>query len=382
MNDALLIVSFACAATTIAVIYPYLLYPILLRFLPKRGIRIGSPPNSPPSCALLFCAYNEEKSLPGKIENLRAIKAKMPALRIAVYSDASSDASNELLSQAADLLTLDVGEQRIGKSLGMRRLIQSIDAEIVLLTDANVLIDADTLPKMLHYFDDPEVGAVAGKLIYTNADDDANAVAHVGGLYWRLEEHIKALESASGSMMGADGSLFAIRRECYPDVPPELSDDMSVSMSVMFSGLRCVSAPEVYAYENCVTKSDEEFTRKRRVSCGSYSTHRYFRKELRQLPLINRFKWFSHRVVRWWGGPLLVLSVLLFISAGAIAGYPIGSVAFVVGAFALTFILGRFGVSPFSAVYEILRAMAATTIGVFEALLGKTYLTWSPAASR
>src|SRR5690606_714028 len=192
-----------------------------------------------------FCAYNEEASLPRKIENLRSLKAELPQLEILAYSDRSSDGTNALLLDACDILTPVFGIRRVGKVVGMQRLVELTTADILVFTDANVVVEPGSLRTLLGYFDDPEIGCVAGTLSYVDEKDEApSATARTGGLYWRLEEHIKQLETRSGSTMGADGSFFARRRRGYPRIPADLVDDMAVSLSVLFSGLRCVSAPD------------------------------------------------------------------------------------------------------------------------------------------
>lgn len=365
-------------------IYPYLIYPLLLPRLPTRPLRLlQGKTNRTGRCALLFCAYNEELTLPEKIANLRTIRERMPELEIRTYSDASTDATDNLLAEAGDILHATRGEQRLGKVAGMRSLVAATDADILIFTDANVIIDPDSLPRLVRYFDDPDVGSVGGHLQYTNGDaSDAGAVAEVGGFYWRLEERIKRLESASGSMMGADGSLFARRRAGYPDIPDHLADDMAVSMQVLFDGKRCVSAPDVYCFERLVTSSEEEFKRKRRISCGSYAVHRHYREQLASVSRLDRFKWYSHRVARWWSGVSLALSGLLFFAACATIGLALPVFLTLLGAAVVVISLGHRGISPVGSLYEVLLALFATTLGVFDAISGRAYSTWSPAKTR
>ncbi len=82
----------------------------------------------------------------------------------------------------------------------MARLVASTDADIVLFMDANVLVDPATIRTFERYFARPDIGSVAGTLKYINEGE--SEVASVGGLYWRIEEKIKQLETATGSTMG------------------------------------------------------------------------------------------------------------------------------------------------------------------------------------
>ena len=369
----------------VAFVYPYLIYPMVLRVLPPvaptktgDGDCVGTP-----SVALLLCAYNEEASLPAKIENLRRMKAECPQLQILAYSDCSADATNQLLLDASDILSPIIGQKRAGKVRGMYELVQRTDADILVFTDANVMVDDGSLTRLIQYFSDSAIGAVAATLIYEdNEDFEASATSDVGGAYWRLEEHIKKLESRSGSMMGADGAFFARRRNGYPKIPADLVDDLAVSIGVVFDDLRCVSAPDVIGREHSVTNRMEEFKRKRRIACGAYSTYRYLRSQLRDMKGIDRFKFFSHKMMRWWGGAFLIAGAASLLLALVLAGYGVIGTFALLGLATALVALGHYEISVFGALYEVLLAVAATGLGVLESLRGRRYATWEPAKTR
>ncbi len=376
-------------------LYPYIVYPILLYVLPKHQSEKKSSRDKATvrgedveiKCSLLFCAYNEVQSLPKKIKNIRELKLKMPGLQVLAYSDCSDDGTNELLKEASDLLTPVFGTERLGKVLGMRKLVSMAESEVLIFTDANVTVEPDSLPRLIAYFDDPEVGAVAGTLLYDAENqerslNDGSVVAQVGGVYWRLEEYIKRLESRSGSMMGTDGALFARRRDGYPDIPSDLVDDMCVSMEVIFKGLRCISAPDVYGYEESVQNSKEEFRRKRRIACGSYSTYRHMRGQLKNMSLLNKFKFVSHKLLRWWGAFFILAGGLSFLAFMVSIGlWKLGVSIVCIGC--AVFYLGiRKEIGPIQTIYEILAAVTATGLGVLESMFGMTYSTWNPAQTR
>lgn len=357
------------------VLYPYLIYPFVLRLLPKRPLRPTLGEGAHSFC-LMFCAHNEERALPETLANLRRIKTVWPELQILAYSDCSTDRTFALLSEASDILTAVEGTERKGKAAGMRELVSRSGADVAIFMDANVISDASTIRRFETYFADPSVGAVGTTLHYINEGE--STVAHVGGLYWRLEEKLKRLESDTGSTMGCDGAQFAMRRSLYPFVREDLQDDFLASMEVLFHRLRCVSAPDILAYERAATSSASEFRRKRRIACGAFSTHRSMAARIAVLPPVDRFKYLSHKVVRWFGAFFIALGI---VAAGVIAfqlGIGVWFVAaLVLGAGALAIAL-RLGLSPVVKVYEILAAMVATAIGVLESLFGGRYAVWNP----
>ncbi len=378
MSILLLVLSGLCL---LAVIYPYAIYPLLLARLPQKPLQRGEEETAPPRLSLAVCAYNEAAVLPAKIENLHRLRDAEPGLEILAYSDGSADGTAALLEAEASWIRVFAAEQRHGKSYGMNALVQAAEGDIVIFSDANVMVDPDSLAALRRDFADPEVGCVCGHLIYTNADEGATAAT--GSLYWRLEERIKALESRSGSTMGADGALFAVRRALYPAVPPDIIDDMFVSLSILCDGHRVLRDPAVLAYERATTDSADEFRRKIRIACQAFNCHRLLWPRLRRLPPLDLFKYASHKLLRWFGIYFLALGGLV---AGAwllLQGFglliPAG-----LGAAALLYAAGRAAVPKLlGKAVEILRAMAATGLGLLKSRQGERFQTWDlPASSR
>lgn len=372
---------YLAGAFFLALIYPYAIYPLVLRLLKRREFRI--PRNAQLAefrAALLFCAYNEELSLPFKIENIRAIKRCLPDLEVRVYADGCTDASLAILRAARDTLVVHEGFSRVGKATGMRTLVDSTKADILIFTDANVIVEPASVPLLVSYFRNPHIGTVAGTLHYTNAED--STVAQTGSVYWRLEEAIKQLESETGSTMGADGSLFATRRSLYPTVPPHLLDDMIASISPLFSGFRVVSAPDVRAFEKATVDSSDEFRRKRRIACRAFKTHVYLRPQLRSMSLVNRFKYISHKFIRWFSAVFLVGFLLCSLAAIAALGSTDIAIVTAISGIVLTLLARAFDLPVISSLVEITLSFVATGVGVIEAIAGRTYQTWAPARGR
>lgn len=364
-------------ACLIAVAWPFLVYPLILRALPTRPEH--PRPGPPPSASLLFCAYNEAAAMPEKLANLTLLKGRYPALEILAFDDGSSDGTGDLIAARGDLVTLVRGPGRSGKAHGMKQLAARARGDILIFTDANVLLDADAIDRLLARYADPQVGGVLGSLHYLGADGSATAA--VGSLYWRIEERLKDEESRTGNVLGADGSIFSIRRSLYPDFPDSVLDDLTVSMAVVFAGKRLVKARDVIARERLVTARGDEYRRKVRIAARAWHTHRHLAPQLRRMSILDRFKYASRKLLRWFGGA--------FIAVGACATLlllfrisPYISILFLI----LCAITVRFAVritrGPLAALIDVLIAYAATLQGVLQAMSGRTVTIWNPAQSR
>jgi len=288
MATALLILGILCL---LAACHPFITYPwsliVLQALRPAKRSCSESIPDAQLNCAICVSAYNEERAIARKVENLLALRAREPGLEILVYVDGASDRTAEILREYESQIDLHVATERHGKTYGMNLLAAKARAPILIFTDANVIMDMECVRDFRRYFRDSGIGCVCGNLVYTN--DSASATASSGSAYWRFEEAIKKLEMESGSMMGADGSVFAIRRSLHKPPPEHIIDDMYVSLMILCSGYRVIQASDAVAYEESVVSAREEFRRKIRIACQAFNVHRLIWPQLRRLDGITLY---------------------------------------------------------------------------------------------
>jgi cellulose synthase/poly-beta-1,6-N-acetylglucosamine synthase-like glycosyltransferase len=380
MATALSILGISCL---LAALHPFTTYPwsliVLQAMRPQKRLRPGHIPPPHLNCAVCVCAYNEERVIARKVENLLALRAREPGLEILVYVDCASDRTAEILREYGSQIDLHVASERHGKTHGMNLLASRAQSPILIFTDANVVMDLECVSDFRRYFADPEIGCVCGTLVYTNPEASATALS--GSAYWRFEEAVKRLEMQSGSVMGADGSVFAIRRSLHDPPPEHIIDDMYVSLMILCSGYRVIQASDALAYEESVVSAHEEFKRKMRIACQAFNVHRLIWPRLRKLDGITLYKYVSHKLIRWFTIYFLALSFIAFHAALVVSGRGRIAVALALccsGAL----LLGRFSsLKPFAQIAGIMLALAGTGLGVWRSLRGERYQTWTPAAS-
>jgi cellulose synthase/poly-beta-1,6-N-acetylglucosamine synthase-like glycosyltransferase len=366
----------------LAACHPFLTYPwslVVIPMLQPARRRAGRMPEAELNCAICVCAYNEEQSITRKIENLLALRAREPRIEILIYVDGASDRTAEILREYGSQISLHVETRRLGKTYGMNLLASKAQAPILIFTDANVLMDMDCVRDFRRYFTDVEIGCVCGNLIYTNSR--ASATAFSGSAYWRFEEIVKRLEMESGSMIGADGSVFAIRRSLHQPPPDHIIDDLYVSLKVLCSGFRVIQASDAFAYEESVVSGREEFSRKTRIACQAFNVHRLLWPQLRRLDGITLYKYVSHKLIRWFTVYLLAVAALAFEAAFILDGHALFAAALVGCAAAALYIGSVSSIRPFAQFAAAIAALAGTGVGVWQSMLGERYQTWTPAAS-
>jgi cellulose synthase/poly-beta-1,6-N-acetylglucosamine synthase-like glycosyltransferase len=367
----------------LAAMHPFITYPLSLLLLRaarrKNRDAAAASAGGDLRCAICVCAYNEERVIEAKIRNLLELRSRHPDLELLVYVDASTDRTAQILRSYATQIEVHFSPERHGKTHGMNLLASRATAPILIFTDANVTMDTNCVADFQEYFRDPGIGCVCGSLTYTN--NSASVTASSGSLYWKFEEALKRLEVATGSMMGADGSAFAIRRSLRLPPPDHIIDDMYVSLMVLVQNYRVIQATNARAFEESVPSSREEFRRKIRIACQAFNVHRLIWPHLRKLDPLNVYKYVSHKLIRWFTIYFLFLSALSFDAALLLAGQSKLAAAIpTVGT--VVYALGRLGiVKPLVQLLDVLAAFAGTGWGVWRSIRGERYQTWTPATS-
>ncbi len=201
-------------------------------------------------------------------------------------------------------------EPRKGKPSMLNVLAQQAKGDILVLTDARQRVDIGAIQELVKYFDDPKVGSVSGELHYESDTDNKTAAGL--GMYWKYEKFIRKSESRMGSMLGATGALYAVRRDLFPLLPPDLIlDDVFVPLKVIEKGFRAIFDKRAKVYDKVFSQPKEEFLRKCRTLAGNFQLFFYAPQVFN--PFHGKIAWqfFSHKFLRLMV-PFLLLA--LFVS--------------------------------------------------------------------
>ena len=296
------------------IIHTYLLFPAILHILARKKDPRQQPegPESYPFVSILIAAYNEEEVISKKIKSVLQGTYPVDRLEILVGSDASTDGTNQELSTLAagnPVIQTVFFKTRTGKPGVINHLAGRARGEVLIITDANVMLDERTIPEVVSRFSDPRCGLVDTMMINTRHQKDG--ISQQERFYISREVRIKHQESLIwGSMMGPFGGCYAVRKELFRPVPDNfLVDDFYINMAVLQQGFHCISNLEAKVYEDVSNDLWEEFRRKKRISAGNFQNLAVFRGMLfSRLPGVP-FCFFSHKVIRWLV-PFLVMITL------------------------------------------------------------------------
>lgn len=312
------------------VVYTYVGYGIVLYLLVfvKRLATKAKPladitDDRLPEVTLMVCAYNEEDIIAEKMDNTRRLDYPSDRLHLVWVTDGSNDNTNVLLSAYPEVKVIYSPERR-GKAAALKHGIKEIDTEIVMMTDANTMLNPEAVKEVARLMQDPKVGCVSGeKKVMARSNSDEAAQGE--GLYWKYESTLKRLDSELYSAMGAAGELCVIRRQLMTDIPDDtLLDDFIISMEIVKKGYKIAYTSNAYAMEYGSADLHEESKRKRRIAAGGLQSCWRLRSLMNPLrhPVVA-FQFVSHRVLRWTITPvclfaLVPLNTLLVLSGEGI----------------------------------------------------------------
>ncbi len=304
--------------------WTFLGYPLaVLLAAPASRLKVREGP-PPAKIALIVAAHNEEEVIGQKIQNCLNLAAGQWDLEIVIVSDGSTDSTNRILENhqgISERLRFIQYQPRRGKAYALNAGLSVAHGEIIVFSDANVILEPNALVHLLRPFADTSVGAVSG---HVRIKGKGNAEISGEGLYMRFENLVQKAESRVWSTVGVDGALFAIRRELAPVLAADtVIDDFAISMEAPLHRQRIVFAQDALATEEAIPSVKNEIKRKARIVAGGYQYLFHLGGRLLDLPKGFLFMFFSHKVLRWLA-PFFLLGLL--ISSAALRG-PAGYVA-------------------------------------------------------
>ncbi len=336
--------TFLFFASIAIILYAYVLYPaIIVVWAGLRPRRVEKRYRQVP-VSVIIAARNEEKNVTARLENLLAQEYPPDLLEIIVISDGSEDRTAELarLFTPNGVKVIECSSP-VGKAAALNIGVASASHDIIVFADARQRFSQNAIAELVSAFHDERVGAVSGELILL-AGDETGEVHDGVGLYWKYEKLIRRSESAVGSVVGATGSIYAVRRSLFvPLAPHTLLDDFLVPMRIVLAGYRVIFIRAARAFDLTSATAAREFSRKVRTLAGNYQAMVMEPRLLsaRHNPVL--FQFVSHKVLR-----LLVpyFCVTAWVSSALLTG------SFFAAAFALQtlfYTLGILNLTPLRA---------------------------------
>ncbi|MCB2212003.1 glycosyltransferase family 2 protein [bacterium] len=294
--------------------YQFILFPVILLVSARRKGEpyYGDMPDDQlPTITMIIAARNEADVIADKLANSVALDYPKDKYSVIVAANGCTDDTPKVVRSFSDQGVFLAEYGNVGKTEAQRRAVREhAKGEILVFSDANTPFDNDALRELVQPFQDPKVGSVAGNHIYLDKGDSRSATE---GFFWNsIELFYKKTESASGGALGAMGSIYAVRRSLFVDLPPDVYEDFWQPMLIAVKGYRTVFAPNAICREQVEEPDLEiEHRRKMRIVQQSVAGIIKFRWVLNPFRY-PRLAWLtiSHKILRW-GAPFMLLAMLV-----------------------------------------------------------------------
>ncbi len=363
-----------CIILAILVVYAYLFYPLLMWIWPKR-VR-NQLKFDWPSLAILIPAHNEIESIDAKIRNTMALDYPTELVSIYVVDDASEDGTTEALGKWQPSIECVNLAERSGKSAAIGKAMEKITADVILLTDANVIIEPNAPRRLVQALAMDGVVCATANVILESEHDAMKAEGH----YQSFELWLQAMEAASGSAVSVDGGLYVVNREYFVCPSPNtILDDFAVSANVINQGGEIAVVRDAIATESSCPKLRQDFRRRVRIGQGISQAlrHGMFPSPISPFTFI---KFVSHKLMRWLS-PFFVAAIVICMLQIAfqmqmLVHFGIGLTGIILVAFAGLMLPGARKLAWCNTFGFMLVAMSGLVIGMVMGLFRSPSATW------
>ena len=373
-----------------AIFYAMIGYPLVLIFLdklfkPKKHDRDYA---YMPSVTIMVVAHNEEKVIQEKLKNVSALDYPSDKLEILVASDNSTDVTNEIVktfiqANPEKRIRLFEVKERKGKTNAQNEAQKLCDTEILVMTDANAMLEPSAVRELVSSFTSDDIAYVSGRLAYKNAD--SSGTAQTEGIYWKIDLKCREIESRIQTITAGNGAIYAVRNSCYEDIPPIECHDFSFPLRFALQKKRAIYNKDAVAIEKAGETNEDEFKRKVRM----FRTILHDILPTPRILNVFQYKWFSffyfgHRTCRYslW----LAHAMLLVLNIPLSAESPIWLAILIAQClFYLVAYLNYKGINVFGRIGRMANYYCMTVLaqckGVLNIISGKTKPTWEKAES-
>ena len=195
-------------------------------------------PATPPVQTVIIPAYNEAKVIVAAVHHILA--SDYPNLEVIVVDDGSTDGTSTLVREhysedpRVKLITVPNG----GKAAALNHGLKQASGDIIVALDADTHFQRDSISRLVRWFQDPAVGAVAGNAKVGNR---VNTITR-----WQAVEYMTGqnLERRTLAVLGCitvvPGAIGAWKREALERLggfpAHTLAEDQDLTLSLLEAG--------------------------------------------------------------------------------------------------------------------------------------------------
>ncbi|MBM7690777.1 glycosyltransferase involved in cell wall biosynthesis [Peribacillus deserti] len=289
-------------------------YPLSLKFIGEiyNKRELEKDYSHQPTVTVMVVAHNEEKVILDKMNKILDLDYPIDKINFLVSSDNSTDKTNEIVRQfigehkERNIRLYEV-QSRKGKTNAQNEAQKTVTTEYLVLTDANSIMDKNSIKELMAAFTSNDIAYVSGRLKIIN--QDVSNISNSEASYWDSDMVAREVEGRVQTITAGNGAIYACRNSDYFDFNPIQCHDSAMPLYYGLQGKRAICNHDAIAYEKAGEVIEDEFKRKVRMN------RMILKQILPDLRILNifKYKWFSyfyfgHRTCRYllWISHLIV----------------------------------------------------------------------------
>jgi len=285
----------------ILLVYVYFGYLVILKlFIFCRGKSQNSSSDKAffPAITVLITAYNEEKNILKRIDNILSCQYGNNNIEIIVASDGSTDNTDKIVRNLKESkVSLFRPKIRLGKTETQNLAIKKSKGEIIIFTDSETHFDKNFITNIVKLFSSNQVGCATGRLCFSS---NSNAVSESQGFYWSYETQLREIESSLGILAVTSGACMAVRKSLFIPIDESYGEDCIVPLDIVINKHKVIYAKDAIAYDQIDSEVLAEVFNRSRM------TLRNWQGTWSKSCILNPFKFpgysfalWSHKILRW-----------------------------------------------------------------------------------
>jgi cellulose synthase/poly-beta-1,6-N-acetylglucosamine synthase-like glycosyltransferase len=142
---------------------------------------------------------------------------------------------------------------------------------------------------------------------------DARSGRNVDGLYWRYETFLKKCEGRLGGLLGANGAIYAMRKQLFCSIPDNtIIDDFVIPLLAKLKhDFRIVYDETAIAHEETPPTIGHEFRRRVRIGTGDFQSLALLWGLLSPRHGWTCLTFIGHKLLRWLSPFFLLLAFIV-----------------------------------------------------------------------
>jgi cellulose synthase/poly-beta-1,6-N-acetylglucosamine synthase-like glycosyltransferase len=231
-----------------------------------KSLKIKKNKNYRPKVSIVIPTWNEENTINGKLKETLSLKYPRDKMEIIVIDSGSTDNTKKIVKKFKRVKLIEEKERK-GKANALNKAFKFCKGDIVVITDADSRLKDNVLLKSIPYFFDHRVGALTGRLVLINPNE--NVATKVEKSYRDYYHLIRNAESILDSTTIFHGPFSAFRRDALEKISKDsVADDTELAFRIRKKNYRTLLINDAIFWEYTPVNFSERIKLKQRRAQG------------------------------------------------------------------------------------------------------------------